>query len=90
MKNHAKRTLVKKEEVIDVNTYVKCPFYKKHSNKGKIDQVSITCEPIIDKSISFRNIFLNEKTSKEHMNEFCKSDCWKECPVAEIIFNKYR
>lgn len=78
-----------KAGALRVNTYIKCPFYRDQSTGNKGKDISITCEGLIDDSASLKNIFQTKNAKQNHINNFCKSDCWQGCLIAVNILRKY-
>ena len=62
---------------------IKCPYYK------NISKQSIICESITERVVRSPMVFKNNAEMYSYMNDFCKSGCWRGCPLAEMIEKKY-
>lgn len=63
--------------------YVKCPFYKSHSN------MSISCESIFASSSTLTMQFSKKQLRVEHMQKFCNC-AYKECDINRLCEKKYK
>ena len=59
-----------------------CPFYKRHRD------ISVTCESYMD-HVNAQLNFTSPKKRKAYMDDFCFTDCWRGCPLAQLAGEKY-
>ena len=78
-RNWDKDKLWEKERTSKV---VKCPYYKEHS------KWTIRCEGYMKRM----NVQLNYERPDErkaYMDDFCYTECWRGCAVAQLASDKY-
>ena len=61
---------------------IRCPFFRRKWGK------SITCESFAPDS-GVQITFGTNEGLDEHMENFCRSDCWQGCPIAQAAGEKY-
>ena len=76
----------------NIDIYAICPFFidppGSAGAKNKVEQNRIRCEGLINKGkimLDFPNAIKRESGA----DDFCRSYCWKGCPIAQII-NEYK
>lgn len=58
---------------------IKCPFYR------NIIRNRIICDGITDRVEFTPMPFKNREEMRAYIHDFCASDCWHGCPLAETI-----
>lgn len=62
---------------------IKCPYFR------NIARTRIICEGITERVEFTPMPFKDRKDMTEYIDDFCGSECWRGCPLAEMIEKKY-
>ena len=83
----------------NIDVRVKCPFFVEepacecksaHVKGGHaiLTKKRIRCEGVVSGSKIYQE-FKNEDEKEKYLYDFCASDCWRGCPVAAMILERY-
>ena len=59
-----------------------CPYYK------KMRKNAIICEGAYDR-VNLQTNFISAREKQEYIDQFCATECWPGCAVAQLAAEKY-